>query len=86
MNLEKFRTALEKIDKPPDFKAIVLREDPPNYLESMMNEQINPEFNKNWAKDLHEKSVSPEVDEAMVFETDLEFLSIGTDLTYLKLS
>ena len=65
MNLEKFRTALEKIDKPPDFKAIVLREDPPNYLESMMNEQINPEFNKNWAKDLHEKSVSPEVDEAI---------------------
>ena len=61
----KFRTALEKIDKPPDFKAIVLREEPPTYLESMMNEQINPELNKNWAKDLHEKAVSLEVDEAI---------------------
>ena len=60
-----FRTALEKIDKPPDFKAIVLREEPPTYLESMMNEQINPELNKNWAKDLHEKTVSLEVDEAI---------------------
>ena len=53
------------MDKPPDFKEIVLKQEPPCYLVAMMNEQINPELNKNWATDLHEKSVSPEIDEAI---------------------
>ncbi len=59
------RTVLEKIDKPPDFKEIVLKSDPPCYLSATMNEQINPVINKNWAQALHERTVSPEVDEAV---------------------
>lgn len=34
-------------------------------MESMINAQINPELNKNWAQDLHEKAVDPEIDEVI---------------------
>ena len=36
--------------------------DPPDYFESIVNQEINPQLNKNWAKHLHEKSVAPEID------------------------
>jgi len=58
-------TVLEKIDKPPDFKTVVLRNEPPTYFEYMMNQQINPERNKDWAKDLQDKTVTAEVEEAI---------------------
>ena len=52
----------EKIDEPPNYKAIVMKIDPPDYFESIVNQEINPQLNKNWAKHLHEKSVAPEID------------------------
>ena len=54
---------VDKIDEPPNYKTIVSRTEPPNYIESIVNEEINPQFNKNWAKSLHEKLVPPEIDE-----------------------
>ena len=54
---------MDKIDEPPNYKTIVSRTEPPNYIESIVNEEINPQFNKNWAKSLHEKLVPPEIDE-----------------------
>ena len=39
--------------------------DPPGYFESIVNQEINPQLNKNWAKDLHDKSVAPEIDEVI---------------------
>ena len=45
-------------DKPPAYDEIVLRVDPPTFMESMINAQLNPEVNKNWHQDL---LVDPEV-------------------------
>ena len=52
-------------DIPPSYSDIVLRSDPPEYKESIFNEQINPEINKKWALDIQRKSVAPEVEEAI---------------------
>ena len=42
-----------------------MKSDPPDYFESIVNQEINPQLNKNWAKHLHEKSVAPEIDEVI---------------------
>lgn len=68
------------MDKPPDFNEIVLKKDPPCYLVAMMNEQINPVNNKNWAQDLHDKSVSPEIDEAITRSRAASIVSIDPSL------
>ena len=59
------RAEHEKVDEPPNYKAIVMKIDPPGYFESIVNQEINPQLNKNWAKDLHDKSVAPEIDEVI---------------------
>lgn len=68
------------MDKPPDFNEIVLKKDPPCYLVAMMNEQINPVNNKNWAQDLHKKLVLPEIDEAISRSRAASIVSIDPSL------
>ena len=68
------------MDKPPEYKAVVLRKEPPTFFESMINSQINPELNRNWAKDLHEGTVDPEIDEAITKSRSASICSIDPSL------
>ena len=43
---------LVKADVPPSYNKVVLADDPPEYMESKMQEELNPEMNKDWAVDL----------------------------------
>lgn len=54
-----------KNDIPPTYSKVVLRVDPPEYIESVINEQINPELNKKWAEDLESGGVDPEIEEVI---------------------
>ena len=56
---------LEKGDIPPTYSTLVLKVDPPDYLDSVMNEEINPELNKDWAEHMEKGAVSPEVKEVI---------------------
>ena len=49
------------MDKPPEFKEVVLNDAPPSFLESVINQELNPTLNKNWAKG----KLSPEVKEVI---------------------
>lgn len=62
------RTEL-KGDIPPTYSQIVLRKDPPNYDESVMQE-VNPEDNPEWGQDLEEGKVSQEVKERIAKKVD----------------
>ena len=68
------------IDQPPEYKSVVLRKEPPTFLESMINEQINPSINHNWAKDLEAKSVSEEVDAAISRSREASIGSLDPNL------
>ena len=68
------------MDKPPEYKSVVLRKDPPSFFESMINSQINPELNRNWAKDLHEHTIDPEIDEAISKSRSASICSIDPSL------
>ena len=52
-----------KADIPPTYSTLVLKVDPPEYLDSVMNEELNPELNKDWAERLQKGAVSPVVSE-----------------------
>ena len=72
------RIELENMDQPPEYKSIVLRVDPPDFFESVINSQINPELNPNWAKDLHEHTVDPEIDEVINRSRSASICSINS--------
>jgi hypothetical protein len=59
------RMKMAKDDVPPTYIKVVHRIDPPAYFEAVINEQINPEFNHQWASDLENKSVSSEIEEVI---------------------
>ena len=46
------------MDEPPKYQEIVERKDPPTFLESQFNKEINPQQNKEWAKDIEANIVS----------------------------
>lgn len=50
-----------KIDAPPSYTKVVLKTDPPCYLDSMMNAELNPEMNRSWARDLLLGRIDPEL-------------------------
>ena len=50
-----------KADIPPSYSFLVMTDDPPPYLESVINAEINPEINRGWAEDLESNRVDPEV-------------------------
>lgn len=53
-------------DLPPTYSTVVLKTEPPEYLDSILNEELNPEINKEWAVDLEKGAVDPEVAEVIV--------------------
>ena len=59
---------MEKDDL-PTYTSVVEGVSPPGYLASILNEQINPVLNKDWAKSLHDQHVSKEVREVVVSAT-----------------
>ena len=77
LDLEK---TLEKMDQPPEYKSVVLSKDPPSFFESMINSQINPELNLNWAQDCHEGSVDPEIDKVISKSRSASICSIDPSL------
>eukprot|EP00093_Oithona_nana_P000030 00030.XXX_288_617_1 [CDS] Oithona nana genome sequencing. len=53
------------MDEPPKYQEIVDRKDPPTFLESQFNKEINPQQNKEWAKDIEANVVSAEIKDAI---------------------
>ena len=53
------------MDEPPKYQEIVERKDPPTFLESQFNKEINPQQNKEWAKDIEANVVSAEIKDAI---------------------
>ena len=54
-----------KADIPPSYSFVVSDKTPPPYLDSVLNESINPELNREWASDLDLKRVDPQVVEVV---------------------
>ena len=77
---EDIEKTIEKMDQPPEYKSVVCRKEPPSFFESMINSQINPELNRNWAQDLHERTVDPEIDEAITKSRSASICSIDPSL------
>ena len=74
------RIELENMDQPPEYKSLVLRIDPPDFFESVINSQMNPELNPNWAKDLHEHKVDPKIDEVIIRSRSASIYSRNSSL------
>ena len=53
------------LDEPPKYCEIVERKEPPTYLENKFNNEINPQRNKEWAKNIEDNTVSLEVQDAL---------------------
>ena len=65
-------------DDPPTYKSVVEGVSPPGYLASIINEQINPVLNKEWARRLHEQSVCQEVHEVVSASAQQQIYCIET--------
>ncbi|CAB4055884.1 MRT4 [Lepeophtheirus salmonis] len=55
----------ESNDLPPSYSDLMDNKDPPIYIASILNEEINPELNKEWATDLENHVVKPEIEDVI---------------------
>ena len=66
-------------DIPPSYSALVLKADPPEYLDSILNEELNPELNPDWSADLENGEVKPEVAEVITRSRHNSIVPVQTE-------